>query len=154
MSSEQKPEIFGAGQVLFKQGDKSRDLYFVKEGEIELSVKNEDSQSEAVVATIGSRSVLGSMSFLEGEPRSATATVKTEATMVRINDGQREKLLKTIPSWLQVLIKDLSSNLRRINANYAKLQDEHKLLQRRYDVLKAKVKPEDEAKEDPDKVLD
>ena len=74
---------FGIGQVLFKQGEKGGDLYFIKTGQIELTVRSEAGET-AVVAVLGERSVIGTMSFLEGEPRSATAKCLSEVKAVVI----------------------------------------------------------------------
>jgi CRP-like cAMP-binding protein len=75
------------------------------------------------------------MSFLEGEPRSATAKALTEVKAVIIRQGQREKLLKTVPSWLNVLIKDLSTSLRHLNAEFLHLQAEHAAQKKRLDAI-------------------
>ncbi len=114
-------KTLGQGRELFKQGDKGGELYFISEGQVELKVKNEEGQ-EAIVATVGAKSVLGSMSFLEGDPRSATAVAKTEIKYVTINQAQRDKMLAQVPVWLQVLLKDLSGSLRRSNAKFIKIQ--------------------------------
>jgi CRP/FNR family transcriptional regulator, cyclic AMP receptor protein len=131
---EQKTTAFGSGQTLFRQGEKGGDLYFIKSGKIELSVRNEDTGKEAVLATLGERSVLGTMSFLEGEPRSATAKCVTDVQAIVISQGQRERLLKTIPSWFHVLVKDLSSTVRRLNSQYTDLKSENDKLQKRLNI--------------------
>ena len=66
---DEKEVTIGAGQVLFRQNEKGGDLYFIKTGTVELTVRNEETGEEAMVAVIGDRSVVGTMSFLEGEPR-------------------------------------------------------------------------------------
>ncbi|MBI2602348.1 MAG: cyclic nucleotide-binding domain-containing protein [Deltaproteobacteria bacterium] len=140
-------KTIGAGRSLFKQGDKSGDLYFIQEGSIELSVRDSKSGHEDVIATLGPKSVLGTMSFLEGEPRSASATTKSELKCVVINQTQRDRLLKTIPTWLQVLIKDLSKNLRRANQNYVGLLAKYDRLKKKYEAKTGQIL-EDEPNED------
>ena len=120
----EKLSTFGEGRSLFKQGDASGDLYFIKEGQVELSIKNAETGEPTVIATLGNRSVIGTMSFLEGEPRSATAVAKTKVTCVVIPQTQREKLLSTVPTWLNVLVKDLASNLRRMNEKCVTMQND------------------------------
>jgi CRP/FNR family transcriptional regulator len=133
---------FGQGQVLFKQGEKGGDLYFIKAGKIELTVRAATGES-AVVAELGERSVLGTMSFLEGDARSATAKCLTEVKAVVIKAGQREKLLKTIPNWFFLIVKDLSASLRRLDEKYAALVAENDALKKRIEFMKKKVKGED-----------
>lgn len=128
--SEPNETTIGQGQTLFRQGEKGGELFFIKSGKVELTVRDENGNS-AVVATVGDKSVLGTMSFLEGDTRSATATALTEVKCVVVNQAQREKLLKTVPPWFAVLVKDLSSSLRRINGDYAQLKAENELLKKR-----------------------
>lgn len=130
----------GAGRTLFKQGDKGGDLYFIMTGKVELSIKDEATGSETVIATVGNKSVIGTMSFLEGDPRSATATTKSEVKYIMIAQGQRDKLLEQVPSWLQVLVKDLSASLRRNNENFIKLKTENDLLKKKFEVKANQLK--------------
>ena len=129
--SEPTEKVFGQNQTLFRQGEKGGDLYFIKSGKVELTVRDNDSGESAVVAVVGDKSVLGTMSFLEGDVRSATAKCLTEVHAVVIQEGQREKLLKTVPAWFSVLVKDLSASLRRLNVEFAHLKSENELLKKR-----------------------
>jgi CRP-like cAMP-binding protein len=142
--NDQKDLVIGQGQTLFMQGEKGGELFFIKQGEVELTVRNDETGETAVVAKVGPRSVLGTMSFLEGEPRSATAKAITEVAAVKITQVQREKLLKSVPTWLAVLIKDLSSNLRRINEEFAHLRAQNDVLQKRLSAKESKDKRADE----------
>jgi CRP-like cAMP-binding protein len=75
--SEPQETTFGNGQQLFRQGEKGGELYFIKSGKVELTVRNDATGESAVVAVVGDKSVLGTMSFLEGDLRSATAKCVT-----------------------------------------------------------------------------
>ncbi|MFK7823306.1 MAG: cyclic nucleotide-binding domain-containing protein [Oligoflexales bacterium] len=129
----------GAGQTLFRQGEKGGDLYFIKAGEVELSVRDEETGKEAIVAICGPKSVIGTMSFLEDEPRSASAKVKSEIKCTKISQLQRDRMMKTIPNWFRILVKDLSGNIRRTNKIFIKLNAE-------IDLLKKKVGARDKQK--------
>src|SRR3989338_2615842 len=102
----------GAGRTLFKQGDKGGDLYFVTKGTVELSIRGEESGQDIVIATLKDKNVIGTMSFVAGDARSATAIAKTELEYVVITQGQRDKLLADVPVWLKVVIKDLAATIR------------------------------------------
>jgi CRP-like cAMP-binding protein len=136
--SEPTEVTIGQGQTLFRQGEKGGDLYFIKAGQVELTVRNEETGASAVVATVGDKSVLGTMSFLENDPRSATAKAVTEVKAVVINQAQREKLLKSVPAWFAVLVKDLSSSLRRTNLEFAQVKAENETLKKRLEAQKKK----------------
>ncbi len=130
-SSVEGEVTIGAGRPLFKQGEKGGDLYFIAAGQVDLTVRNEETGGEVLVATVGEKSVIGTMSFLEEEPRSATAITKTEVKVIKISQMQRDKMLKSIPSWLAVLIKDLSSSLRRQNGQYLSVTEEKNKLEKK-----------------------
>ena len=149
--SEQKEVTFGQGRELFRQGEKGGELYFIKQGKVELTVRNEDTGESAVIATVGDRAVLGTMTFLEGEKRSATAKAITEVRAVVVNQAQREKLLKTIPQWFQVLVKDMSSNLRRLNQEFARLNAEKSVLEKRIVALQKRLGDDDEEEQEEEK---
>lgn len=138
--SDPKEQVFGQGRELFKQGDKGGELYFIKEGKVELLVRNADTGEEAVVATVGDRNVLGAMSFLEGDPRSATAKCLTEVKAIVINQTQRERMLGQVPAWMQILLKDLSGNIRRLNSEYTRLTAENEKLTKRVETQKQRIK--------------
>ena len=57
--------------------------------------------------------------------------------------GQRERLLKTIPNWFFLIVKDLSLNLRRLDEKYAALVADNETLKKRVEFLKKKSKDED-----------
>ena len=56
-----------------------------------------------------------------------------------IDQFQREKLLKTIPKWFHVLVKDLSATLRRQNGQFAELKKERDNLEKRVKLLTARL---------------
>jgi len=137
-TKDQKITTIGQGQTIFRQGEKSTDLYFIRSGKIELSVRDKDG-NEAIIATLGEKSVLGTMAFLEGEPRSATAKAITEVQSIVITGAQRDKLLGQIPNWFKILVKDLSSNLRRTNEEYTKFKHNFEEMEKKYNALKKKT---------------
>ncbi len=140
----EKLVTIGSGRTLFKQGDKGGDLYFIKSGTVELSVRDPETGDEAIVATLGARAVIGTMSFLENDPRSATAIAKTELQVVIVSQVQRDKLLTQVPTWFQVLLKDQSASLRRLNDQFVKVKNEGKLIDKKLKV-KEKQKAESDA---------
>jgi len=140
--AEQKETVFGKGQELFRQGEKGGDLFFIKSGDVEITVRNENGE-EAVVGTKSAKQVLGTMSFLECSPRTASAKAKTEVKAVVVNQVQREKLLAAIPQWASVLIKDLTSSLINMNGEFARLNTENEVLKKRVEVLKKKTQEEE-----------
>jgi CRP/FNR family cyclic AMP-dependent transcriptional regulator len=141
---DQKTTEFAQGTVLFRQGSKGGDLYFIIEGSVELTVRDEVTGKETVVARPGARSILGTMSFLESEPRSATAKCVSAVKAIVVSPQQREKLLTQVPEWFKALLKDMSANLRRTNEEFAKASARNEILERRVAIMKAKLGEADE----------
>lgn len=77
------------GDVLFRQGDPGASLMIVLEGRLVATVRTETGAEEEV-ATLGPGEVVGEMSFIDAEPRSAT--IKTAETAVTVLDFTREAL--------------------------------------------------------------
>jgi CRP-like cAMP-binding protein len=145
---EQKIKKFQPGDVICKQGQRGGELFFIKTGKVELIVRHPETGVDTVVGTVGERSVIGTMSFLEGDERSATAKCLTEVECVVVDAQQREKLLDQIPAWFKVLIKDLTGNIRRFNADYTRLKSNYDILEKRFNILKKKEGGKDEAEKD------
>ena len=54
---EQNMKTFGSGQVLFREGEKGGNLFFIKSGQVELSVKDKTTSETVVVGVVGEQSV-------------------------------------------------------------------------------------------------
>jgi CRP-like cAMP-binding protein len=67
-----------AGQVLFRQGDAGDTMFFVLTGEIGLSL------GDIELPTLGTSSLFGEMSMLQGTPRSATATALEPTVLLEV----------------------------------------------------------------------
>lgn len=137
---EQNLTTYGSGQILCKEGEKTHDLFFVREGSCEIIVQDREAGTDAVVAEMSAGSVIGIMSFLEEEPRSATVRAKTEVKTIVVKATQRDKLLDSIPKWFKALLKQMAADLRRVDKQFLELNEEYKKLEKRYNVLKNQVK--------------
>ncbi|MBI5929002.1 MAG: Crp/Fnr family transcriptional regulator [Chloroflexi bacterium] len=69
-----------AGEVLFHQGDIAKTLYLIEEGNIQI-IREYDSKEEIILATLGPGEVVGDLSMIVGEPRTARV-VATETTQL------------------------------------------------------------------------
>lgn len=144
----QKTVTYGVGQELFRQGDTGGELFFIQKGRVELTVRHESTGEAAVVAVVEDKSVLGTMSFMEGELRSATAKALTEVECVIVNQVQREKMLEAVPPWFKILVKDLSGNLRKLNLKYTELKARFEAAEKKLKSLQKKNEEPAPAKED------
>ena len=117
-----KVTTIGQGQTLFKEGAKCDVIYFIKSGQVEISRIDEETGKKIILKTLGPESVVGTMAFLLGLERSATAVCLTEVKCIEIKEAQRDVLLKQIPPWLKSMLKDLVGIIRGQNEKYLEAQ--------------------------------
>src|ERR1700682_5610267 len=83
---------FGKKETLFSQGDPCKNIMYMQEGEVKISVVSETGK-EAVVAMLGSGDFIGE-GGLAGQPvRMATATAVTPVTVLVIENKEMFKVL-------------------------------------------------------------
>lgn len=98
------------GEVLIREGDPGDALYVIVEGEFEI-VKLSGS-SEVVIAHRGAGEVIGEMSLLDNEPRSATVRALTPGRLFKIDQGSFDKLLEWSPAAARAILKTVTLRLR------------------------------------------
>jgi hypothetical protein len=76
--------VVSAGTVIFSVGDAPDGMYVVQEGEVDLVI------SGVNVETVGPTGVFGEMGLVDGLPRSATATARTDAKLVCVDELRPE----------------------------------------------------------------
>ncbi|MBI4492781.1 MAG: Crp/Fnr family transcriptional regulator [Chloroflexi bacterium] len=108
------------GEILFHQGDPPGSVFIVRSGSIKLSLLSEDGQ-ETVLALAQASDVVGEMSALDGQPRSATAVV-VEAGEVGVlpRDDFLDYLHASAPACFR-LLRLLVARLRSTNEQVADL---------------------------------
>lgn len=102
------------GDVLIREGSESDSMYLLQEGS--LAVFKRKGAKDALLGHIHTGELVGEMSFLDQEPRSATVIAATDATLVEIPHQKFVELFQSQPTWFQSLIKTLLNRLRATNA--------------------------------------
>ena len=77
-----------AGQVLWRQGDESRELVFVLDGRVSISLQL-PGDATVEVSSVGPGQVMGEMGVIDGGPRPVTAIAAEPTTMLlrRVRPG-------------------------------------------------------------------
>jgi CRP-like cAMP-binding protein len=114
-----KRERHVRGERLFGEGDEPTSLYLVAEGEVDVVQRRAD-RSEHVIARHGAGAIVGEMSLLTREARSASAVVASaEATILRITARDLDDLLGREPTVaykvMYSLARVLAARLRAVN---------------------------------------
>lgn len=89
-------------------------MYWVQKGQ--LIVTKSTAQGEVTLGHISSGELVGEISFLDKEPRSATVRALTDCELLEIPQEMIDGIFKTSPKWLEILVKTLAERLRKANA--------------------------------------
>jgi CRP-like cAMP-binding protein len=100
-------------EVLFEEGDQSRNLYYVKKGVIRIFKRKAEGNIE--IDTIRTGQMLGELSFLDHQPRSASAEALTTTELIEITQPTLDEALSKLPEWFVALTKTISTRLRNTN---------------------------------------
>lgn len=107
------------GDIVFDEQSTDTSLYIILRGEFEIlgTTKSGEKHSFSV---IGEGTVFGEMSFLDGQPRSATVQAKSEAEILKITKDDFGRLVENAPEiatkFFQDLARVVSLRLRHADA--------------------------------------
>jgi CRP-like cAMP-binding protein len=108
------------GDVLMKEGDTSNSMYWVQAGTMRLYKKKGTGFIE--LGIVHSGEVVGEMSFLDNQPRSASVEALQHCDIVEIPRGKFDEFLAQQPSWMKSLVQTLVKRLRTTNNRVRELE--------------------------------
>ena len=113
-----KEITFNKDQVIFRQGEFGSAMYDVLSGEIGIYTDYQGAD-EKQIAVIKAGEVLGEMGLIEVYPRSATAVVLTDGTVViELKEDDLRAYLQDKPEKLLQVMRQLSSRIRETTEKY------------------------------------
>lgn len=98
-----------AGTLLFSKGETGNCMYFIYSG----SIKVHD--GEHVLAVLGENEIVGELSVLDAESRSASATTAEESILLKLEQEPFYEILLNNTDILKGILKTLCRRLRVIN---------------------------------------
>ena len=101
-------------EILVKEGENSHSMFWVQSGQLVVTKKR--GAEEITLGHIYSGELVGELSFLDSEPRSATVKAVTECELLQIPQDTFDKTFVSQPKWLEILYKTLAERLRKANA--------------------------------------
>lgn len=105
-----RKENYKAGDVIFKEGTHGVAVYIIDSGKVEVS---KDVQGKKlVIETLGPGDMLGEMSFIDGEPRSATAIALEDTALQLLDKDFIDSEFNQISSDFRTVIRTLVKRLR------------------------------------------
>lgn len=106
-------KTFKKGTNLFRENDRSRELYILQSGRI--LVYRTTGGAEIPLATIEPGAVLGEMAVIDGNPRSASARALTDCALIVIDVDTFAGKTKDVPPWFMGIIRGVSKKVREAN---------------------------------------
>jgi CRP/FNR family transcriptional regulator, cyclic AMP receptor protein len=102
-------EAFTAGSTVFRKGDPRTVMYVVKEGEVEIRLR------DTVVEVVGPDGIFGEMAMVDGQARTATAVARTDCKLVPIDQKRFQFLVQQTPYFAIQVMQVLVERLRRVD---------------------------------------
>jgi CRP/FNR family transcriptional regulator, cyclic AMP receptor protein len=105
----------GAGTALYKEGEPSGALYFMREGRVKLYRSSGGQKArDQILGVVGGGSVLGLASTLEGRPQSQGATALTDCVLYAVFRDDLTNLMVAHPEASLRLARALSARAREL----------------------------------------
>lgn len=95
------------GDDIFSQSDKATAMYVIRLGSVKIHQRS-SSGDNIEVANLGSGSHFGEMAFVDGEPRSASATAREKTELVVLHYEKLRQVLDKNPSIAVNFYKELA----------------------------------------------
>ena len=100
---------FEPGQTVFKEGDIGESMYFVVEGEVEISSRGE------IIEVLGRGDMFGEMALIDDKLRSATVVAKDNSKLAALNKKRFVHLVRNSPDFALEVMQVMANRLRGKN---------------------------------------
>ncbi len=104
-------KAFGAGEEIFRIGDRGHNAYFIEKGGVEVLIPGENGQ-EIRVATMGAGEIFGEMSMIDDAPRSATIRTLAPTELIVIQRSQFIRPLEANNPMMSLILRILTARFR------------------------------------------
>ncbi|MGZ3774984.1 MAG: cyclic nucleotide-binding domain-containing protein [Pseudobdellovibrionaceae bacterium] len=109
--------FFDENEVVINFGETGDFVYLVKSGKLK-AYRDENGQ-EVILGYIQTGEFVGEMSYINGEPRSASVVCMEPCELIEIPNNYFDVVLFSKPSWSKALVKTLSQRLKTSNEEKA-----------------------------------
>ena len=121
LAASARPRLFGAGEVIVRQADTGRTSFLIARGEARVSLAPDDHE----VARLGVGEVFGEMSWLTGDPRSATVTATRDTLVFELDDTVLHELASASAGVLDTLADAVSRRRQQLESIFADTAHRH-----------------------------
>jgi CRP/FNR family cyclic AMP-dependent transcriptional regulator len=103
-----------SNQTLIQEGERSNSIFWIQNGQLVVTKKR--GNEEIILGHLFSGELVGELSFLDNEARSATVKAITDSELIEIRRETFEAIFKNQPKWLESLVMTLAERLRKANS--------------------------------------
>ncbi len=114
MLPQVKWQELSAGDVLFRQGDVDKTLYFVVSGRLQATHKNEFDQ-QTVLGEIARGESVGEMAYFSDEPRTATVSAIRDSMLASFSEEVFRELMVAYPLVSLNITRQVIERLKQVN---------------------------------------
>jgi hypothetical protein len=108
-------EVFGPGEVIFREGDRGRHVYVIRTGEVEVLVNRPDGSSEAI-GRLHAGDHFGELSLLREGPRTATIRTVSVVQLYKMSADNFLALYFSLPEFRESMTEVAKARLREFKA--------------------------------------
>ena len=111
---------FNKDQVIFRQGDAGDCMYYIGSGTVGIYTDYE-TDDQVLLTELNENQFFGEMGLIEKLPRSATAVVLEDDTVLtRLTEDGLDRMFEERPTFILLAMQHISSRLRRLTKEYGK----------------------------------
>ena len=111
---------YSRGDTVFAEGEQGDTLYIVLSGKVKVGRRAADGR-ENMLSVMGPSDMFGELSVFDPGPRTATATVLTDARLASLDQASLRPWIRDRPEIAEQLLRVLARRLRRTNDALADL---------------------------------
>jgi membrane protein len=104
---------FAAGETLIKEGDLTRQAFFIYAGKVAVFKQFDDGEKRLMA--VGEGSLLGEMAYLLNEPRTASVKAESDVTALVLPPDMLEELMRFSAPLSRRIISSLAQRLMKMN---------------------------------------
>lgn len=116
--------IFGPGELIFAEGERSNDLYFIFDGKVSIIKTEPSTNKEYLLGTLEKTDSFGDLAFLDDQPRSSSVKATAETTVLKIS----KETTYSQSSEMTNVYNKIMNNIAKISINRLRETNESSIL--------------------------
>ena len=111
LAEELRAKEYAKDELIFRQGDESREVYFVRKGKVRI-YKISPGGNETSIAIFSTDDVIGELAALDQQPRSASAKAMVPVSLLAMSQERFLYTMQTVPRFGLNIARMLAHKLR------------------------------------------